>query len=232
MTWTDPYHRLGLRCNPFIAEQIPGVAEQFWLDRGFSQAPHPRSRILLQIMGEKGAGKTSHLLHWQQQTGGAYCYYPPELWGRMKLPSGGAIAYWDEADRIPEPLLLMGLTTAKAKGCTIVAGTHQSLEWAASLVGLRVQTLHLPCLTVTELRRWATQRIQAVCLTECSPLCQELTDETLRAIAQQSRASWRHAATLLHIWAAKFAAHSPRQQANTHSINQNSGVRSQNYSGF
>ncbi|MGV0024613.1 hypothetical protein [Phormidesmis priestleyi] len=205
MTWIDPYHRLGLRCNPFLAEQVPGVPDHLWLDRGFSQAPVPKSRMLLQIIGEKGAGKTSHLLHWRQQTGGQYAYYPPEILGRVQWPPGGAIAYWDEADRIPEPLLLVGLTFAKAQGSTIVAGTHKSLNWAAKIVGLRVQTIRLSCLTIAELRDWTTQRIEAVRLTEAASVRLDLSDEVARSIVQQSGASWRKAATLLHIWAAQCA---------------------------
>ncbi|MEM1169872.1 MAG: hypothetical protein AAGJ08_12540 [Cyanobacteria bacterium P01_H01_bin.35] len=102
--WFDPYERLGLRCNPFLAEQTPGVTDDLWIDRGFSQPPLPRKRSLIQLIGQPGAGKTSHLMHWHKQTRGSYISYSPSC-ERWQIPPVEAIAYWDEADPIPIPYI-------------------------------------------------------------------------------------------------------------------------------
>ena len=59
----NPYVRLGLQCNPFMAEDTPGVPTQLWIDRGYSNPPSPNQKRLIQVMGVKGAGKTSHIKH-------------------------------------------------------------------------------------------------------------------------------------------------------------------------
>ncbi len=108
-----------------------------WIDRGWSAPPQPGAKQLIQIIGVKGAGKTSHLKHWQAQTGGPYCYYPPG-WDRVKLPVVSPIAgpihqriaYWDEADRIPTPVLVAALLTAAQTSHTIIVGTHKDLSYA------------------------------------------------------------------------------------------------------
>ncbi|MEM8809795.1 MAG: hypothetical protein AAGF01_27555, partial [Cyanobacteria bacterium P01_G01_bin.38] len=134
---TSPYSRLGLRGNPFIASDTPGVVAKLWIDRGCSAAPQPQARQLVQVIGVIGAGKTSHLRHWQAQTGGPYCYYPPG-WRRLKIPTVSQITYWDEADRIPFIFLVIALAWAKLTGATVVAGTHADLGNIARQLGLRV----------------------------------------------------------------------------------------------
>ncbi len=203
MKSSDPYLSIGLRCNPFIAESHPGVPDSLWVDRGFSTAPPAGAKCLVQMLGDKGAGKTSHLKHWCQQTPGPYCYYPPG-WGRWKLPPVGAIAYWDEADRIPKPLLYWALIQAARVNATIAAGTHVDLSWAAKWAGLSVQTIVFPPLEVEALLTWVHYRIAAVQLPDATPLL-SLTQEQASDIAAQSGASWRNAAVHLHIWAAQVA---------------------------
>ncbi|AFZ61258.1 hypothetical protein H6G54_02895 [Anabaena cylindrica FACHB-243] len=66
MSYSDPYHRLGLHRNPFIAPDNLEIPSQRWFDFGFSQPPSRMKRLFWQVIGEKGAGKTSHLLHWQR----------------------------------------------------------------------------------------------------------------------------------------------------------------------
>ncbi|MGL5081788.1 MAG: hypothetical protein ACRC8A_09905 [Microcoleaceae cyanobacterium] len=203
-SWTDPYEELGLRCNPFIAEQTAGVSKGLWLDRGFSQAPQPGRRMLVQFMGEKGAGKTSHLLHWQQQTGGSYAYYPPG-WGRWQIPPIEPIAYWDEADRIPLPLLFGALAQASRQRATIVVGTHRDLSWAGRSVGLKVRTIQFSSLTPEAILAWAKQRIEAARLPGCQSVDLQLHQAEIEQIATKSGTSWRKVATELHILAAQVA---------------------------
>ncbi|MEO1352648.1 MAG: hypothetical protein AAFW84_28270 [Cyanobacteria bacterium J06635_15] len=203
--WTlNPYLALGLQCNPFVAEDEPGVPEPLWLDRGWSDAPPKQAARLVQVLGVKGAGKTSHLSHWQAQTRGPYCYYPPG-WGRLKMPQVAAIAYWDEADRIPLPYLLSALTWARLTRATIVAGTHRDLGAIARGLNLAVQTIHLQPFDGETLSVWANRRIAAVRLpSQNSTLT--LTPERAEKIAAIAQGSWRDAADALHIWAAATAA--------------------------
>lgn len=199
----DPYATIGLRGNPFFAEEEVGVPEALWLDRGFSTAPPVRAKRLVQVMGDKGAGKTSHLKHWQAQADGPYCYYPEGRW-RWKFPLIAAIAYWDEANRIPLLLLVPALWRASHLGATIVAGTHTDLSHIARLVGLEVYAICLPQLEVEPLIAWVKLRIEAVRLPEATVKL-ELTPDLAAEIVLTAK-SWREAAVLLHIWAAKTAS--------------------------
>lgn len=209
MTWDrtacqlNPYLALGLRCNPFVLEQDWEIAQSLWIDRGYSEPPRPKARQLVQIIGVKGAGKTSHLRRWQSETGGPYCYYPPG-WQRIKMPKVDVIAYWDEADRIPFPYLLLALGAAADDCATIVAGTHRDLSLAAKLVRLPVKTIWIKPFSAQLLGQWVMKRIEAVRIAgvACSLA---LSNRDAREIAITANGSWREAADLLHIWAAEQA---------------------------
>ncbi|MGD1932463.1 MAG: hypothetical protein ACFB12_26520 [Leptolyngbyaceae cyanobacterium] len=198
----NPYLALGWQANPFALGE-PVMAQSMWIDRGWSQAPAPAAQQLVQVMGDRGFGKTAHLRYWQAQTGGIYAYYPPG-WGRFKVPPVQNIAYWDEADRIPKPLLLAALGQTARTRATLVAGTHTDLSPLAKLSGLAVKTICLPPLEAATLRVWAERQIQAVRLPAVS--CGlELLPATVQEIAAIAQGSWRAAADELHIWAAAIA---------------------------
>jgi hypothetical protein len=200
MSPIDPYAALGLAGNPFVATAEAGAAAGEWIDRGLALPP-VGDRLLLQIMGEMGAGKTTHLLHCQGQIGGIYCCYPAGL-GRWRVPPVAPIAFWDEADRIPRSLLALALWRAVHLPATIVAGTHADLSGTALQVGLRVQTIYLPKLEVETLLLWATQRIAAARLPD-KTVHLSLTPAEAAQIVELAGASWRKAAVHLHVWAAK-----------------------------
>lgn len=70
-TEQDGYAHLGLSRNPFVLERYTarceawtGVAQAHWLERGH-EAPQPGTRTLVQLLGVKGAGKSSHLARWR-----------------------------------------------------------------------------------------------------------------------------------------------------------------------
>ena len=134
----DLYASLGLKGNPFALEREPGAAAGTWIDRGISP-PQAGQKTFVQLLANRGAGKTSHLLYWRSQYPGPYSYYPIEVMRRWYLPAVDAIAYWDEADRIPLPLLLASLARAAVAQASIVAATHVDLAWAARGVGLSVK---------------------------------------------------------------------------------------------
>lgn len=213
MTYTlNPYQALGLKRNPFVLADDAIISPPLWIDRGWSASPQPGAKQLVQIIGVKGAGKTSHLKHWQAETGGPYCYCPPG-WGRLKLPVISAlakpihqrIAYWDEADRIPAPLLVAALLTAAQTNHTIVAGTHADLSNVARWVKLSVTTIDIPAFDALMLTQWVDKRIAAVRLPdECCGL--KLGRAKAEEIAIAANGSWREASDLLHIWAAEQAS--------------------------
>lgn len=200
----NPYLALGLRGNPFIVRDDLRVPEILWVDRGWSQAPSCQAKQWVQIIGNNGFGKTSHLIHWQAQTGGPYCSYPTG-WGRLKLPPVARIAYWDEADRIPLPFLMVALVWAAFTGATIAAGTHRDRGKIAALVGLTVKSIYLPPLDVKSLILWANYQIEAARLPNMNcPLT--LEPEKAEAITAMAKGSWRTAADYLHIWVAEIAS--------------------------
>lgn len=207
----SPYAALGLRRNPFCTENVPprqedweGVAPALWLERGHSQAPRPGGRRLVQLLGVKGAGKSSHLAQWRRQQPGPSSYFPPAYLARWKWPPLAPICYWDEACRVPAPLLWLSLARAAWAGHTVCVGTHRDLGNTARRFGLAVQTIHLPPIAPAELREWVTRRIEAVRLPEV-PLSLHLPDEVLTECLAEFPYSWRNLATRLHVWAAQQA---------------------------
>ena len=210
----DIYANLGLAGNPFVLEREPGAAVGTWLDRGISP-PQAGQKTFLQLLANRGAGKTSHLLHWRSQYPGPYSYYPIEVMKRWHLPAVDAIAYWDEADRIPLPLLFTSLARAAMVKASIVAATHVDLAWAARGVGLTVETMALPPIDVDSLCIWAARKIAAATLPTVAASSLVLDPVTAAYIASVAGYSWREAADLLHIWAARQArAVSSQQEGN------------------
>ncbi|AFY37839.1 hypothetical protein Lepto7376_1496 [[Leptolyngbya] sp. PCC 7376] len=199
----DPYAAIGLQRNPFIGEEQLSEPDGIWLDRGFSEPPEPKARQLVQILGDKGFGKSSHLKYWRSHTGGSYCYYPPGL-GRWKFPKIESIVYWDEGDRLPFILLIPALILASLTGTTIAVGTHRDLGFWAKLFGLKVTTIELPPVTPQLLQTWANLKIKAAIIPEQNcPVKLSLSEA--EEIIEKAEGSWRTATDYLHIWAAAIA---------------------------
>ncbi len=204
MSYCDPYHKLGLCRNPFLAPDNLQIPSQRWIDFGFSEAPPIQKGLFWQVIGEKGAGKTSHLLHWRQQTGGIYYYCQPG-WKGWLLPPVAKIVYWDEANRIPLPLLLISLWRSRFINATIVVATHNNLAKIVSWFGFEIKTISLSTLCVENLLQWAKKLIESERLSPSIPIPLELTTDDAKKIIAQSQGSWRKAANYLHIWAAQIA---------------------------
>ena len=199
----DPYHAVGLKSNPFVAERMSGVDSKLWIDSGFSDPPPLRDRLFIQFLGEKGAGKTSHLLHWRSQTNGSYSYFPDGL-QRWYLPKVEEISYWDEANRIPFPLLAIALKQAYDRQSTIVAGTHNDLAWIARAIGFRkIKTIHLDTISLEMFSAWVEKRLEAVRLSPKIEIKLYLERHDALKSLSRSGASWRRASVYLHIWTAE-----------------------------
>lgn len=205
----NPYAALGLSRNPFHAEPLPdspanwaGVPDKLWLERGYSVAPSPGQRQLVQLLGVKGAGKSSHLAHWRSQQPGPAHYYPPTGAARWQRPPLADICYWDEACRIPAPLLHWALWQAGRRGLTVCVGTHRDLSAQARRYGLSVHTIHLSGISAAEIENWASKRIRQAQLARTDFA---IPPELARELAQEADGSWREVATRLHIWTANRA---------------------------
>ena len=151
---TRSYFQFGLRKNPFVAEKLPGVTDELFIERGFPETPKAAQNTFVQIIGEKGAGKTSLLLYWKKLLSGPYTYVPRGI-KRYKLLPIRSISYWDEADRIPKFLLWIYLKISCMKKATIVAGTHVDLSDIANKTGKKVITFRFGNITAEELAQWS-----------------------------------------------------------------------------
>ncbi|MFN9175243.1 MAG: hypothetical protein ACK58N_12255 [Synechocystis sp.] len=152
---------------------------------------------------------------WQQQTGGIYYYQKPWHWHSIPpfTPdrNGVKITYWDEANRIPLPLLIGSLNRAYENQLTVVVGSHLNLAAIARLVGYKIQTIRLNNLSLPRLKVWIDQQFQAELLPGRSPsqqlaleqIQQQLSESFLTIIMEQSNDSWRQVATQLHCWLAR-----------------------------
>ncbi len=198
------YAALGLTGNPFVAESRPGVEAHLWISRpGLPEPPVPGGRRLVQVIGPKGAGKTSALLHWRDQVPGPY-HYVAMGWRRWAVPPVGDIVYWDEVDRLAGPARIAGFARAAAARATVVTGTHADLSRLARACGLRVLTHEYSMLTPQQLQEWATRRIGGAALAGAQPQL-VLDDETARQVCDRAGPSLRSAGVELHKWAARQA---------------------------
>lgn len=200
----DGYARLGLTGNPFVSDRERSVEPDLWLDRaGVPEAPEAGRRLLVQLIGPKGAGKTSHLLRWREAAPGPYHYVAPGR-RRWSMPPLAPLVYWDEVDRLAAPVRRMVFGRAARTGATIVAGTHVDLAVPARRAGLEVITHDFAGLTPDVLRAWCDLRIAAVTRPGAEPAL-DLDDALLAAICAEVGPSLREAAFVLHQHAADLA---------------------------
>lgn len=188
---TDGYTRLGLVGNPFVAEPTPGVAQAHFTDVGL---PPPPPAGVVELVGPRGAGKTTHLLRWCRLRGGRYTHI-----GRVgpAWPPLGPAAAWDEADRLPRALLRARLGSARRRGALVLLATHTA-------TGLADTTVVMPPPTAATVTAFAARRIRAAALPGVTPLL--LLPPTLAAdVAGCSDGSWWTVGTALHVWAAERA---------------------------
>ena len=191
------YKALGLTRNPFawVDDGDPGP----FLDHLKLETPTPGASRLLQLIGEKGAGKSTHLKHWQSITGGPYYYVEPD--GPADPPLG-PIVYWDEADRVSNSQLRNLFVSGVKTGSTVVAGTHRDISRPAIASGLDVQTIHFGELQIGVLQQWCSARIVDASIDEPAI---SIPEDVLISVISQVGSSLREAGDLLHIWVARHA---------------------------
>lgn len=192
----DPYRRVGLDRNPFVAEPAPGVAAHHWTDRGLPRALDYQSGVFVQVLGPKGSGKTSHLLRWRSLLPGPYQHVRPG-WARLVRLPIARVVYWDEADR--SAWLTPALRRQAARGGMVVAGTHRDLSSEARSAGLRVETHELGQLSAAEIEAFAVRRTVAA-----GGHPGLLAGTEFELVARRAGASLREAGRLLHIETARL----------------------------
>ena len=197
---TNPYLLLGLAHNPFLAEQVPGVLSEFWIERPVPEPPQPCQQQFVQAVAEKGFGKTSLLLHWRNTIPGPY-HYVPVTWGRFRSPPCAPIVYCDELDRLPWPLRRTWLRRAARARATLVVGTHVDLQREAQQAGFAVTTIYFPPVTADDVRRFAARRLEQA-TRPGQNCCLQLSPSDAECLARRCRGSLRELGEQLHIWAA------------------------------
>ena len=115
-----------------------------FVDRNLPVPPPPGLMTLVQVIGDRGLGKSTQLEHWRSSAPGPYHYIVRNPYrSRWQKPPVANLVYGDEIDRMPSPRRLrwfQGLAFARA---TVVIGTHTDLGRQARLVGFDVLTHHL-----------------------------------------------------------------------------------------
>lgn len=197
MKVVDRYRAAGLDGNPFAVELFAGGDHRLFVDRGLPAPPPPGSATLVQVIGGKGAGKTTHVLRWRSLTDGPYHYVRRRpCSSRWKRPPIGALVYADEVDRMPWPVRRGWLRRAARSGATIVAGTHRDLTGPARRAGLRVITHRLDPADVATLRCMVERRIDRASITGVPALL--LDDHDMTEVHRRSDGNIRTAETILH----------------------------------
>jgi hypothetical protein len=199
----DKRQEFPVRVVPRGGEDEPGVPESLFLERGLPVAPRPRGMRFLQVIGPKGAGKTTSLLHWRRSAPGPYRHVPPGAGRWLPLPAG-PLVYWDEADRIPLPVFAAGLAACRAFGATVVAGTHEDVAGLPERLGFAVETFELPPIAPEEVLDWA--RIRVAGETAGGSAGFQVDRALAEAVAAEAGRSWRRVGGLLHRRAADAAS--------------------------
>jgi hypothetical protein len=154
----------------------------------------------VQVIGAKGNGKTSHLLHWVG-AGGPYAHIPPGG-GTPFLPTQAPVVAWDEVDRVPVARLLAALRSARRAGALVLMGTHRDLSQIVRLTGLPLVTHDLAPRDATTIAAWAQLRIASASV---GTRALRVPVEVNRALAA-SGADWRAIGDALHGWTSDKAA--------------------------
>ncbi|MCA9085284.1 MAG: hypothetical protein KDA81_14565 [Planctomycetaceae bacterium] len=178
-TMVLPFEQLNLRRNPFgeFSEQeraelavvdVDGVAERL-----------SHSRTAVQFVGEKGFGKTTHLLALRLRFSESAYVHIPEGERLTTVPTGSPLMI-DEAQR----LTFSQRRTVFRYDRPLVLGTHTNFHRALERAGRHVETIHVGDGTsVDRLHRILNDRIERVRRTAGS--VPQVTPKTCRRMLQR-----------------------------------------------
>lgn len=207
MTHPDRYRAVGLKGNPFVAQQIQGerVAPvgKLFVSRNLPDPPPPGSRTLVQVIGDPGMGKSTHLEWWRSKHPGPLHYVPNEpykaRWKQPPLVKAGfkeAMVYGDEIDRMPSPLRTRWFRHLSQRRATLVIGTHDDLTRVGERSGFDVTTHHLDALDLETLIEIVECRLAAFSTGENSDVL--FTIAELEGVLAESGGNPREAEALCH----------------------------------
>lgn len=131
----------------------------------------------MQVIGDSGYGKSSHLEAWRTRVPGPHHYVvrapyrarwtkPPVITPTKGSPG---IVYGDEVDRMPSPLRRSWFRALARSDATLVIGTHADLTRVGESAGFTVQTFHLEPLDRPTLELVIDRRLASVQLGEVTP---------------------------------------------------------------
>lgn len=192
---SDRYHAVGLVENPFVIEDAPA----HFVARGLGPPPLPGSSTMVQVIGEKGFGKTTQLHEWRRSNPGPYHWVPDvprrHRWKRAPV---APLVYADEVDRMPRPLRQLWLRRLAHANATVVVGTHVDLANAAARAGLCVVTHRLGPVSAATLRRIVEAKMERASLDPGRVERLAIDDDDLADIHRKANGSIRRAEILLH----------------------------------
>jgi len=174
MTFTDRYRSAGFERNPFSIDALN--ERPVFVDRGLPRPPAPWSKTLVQVVGDRGYGKSAHLRQWRAEQPGPHHYIalapyrarwtsPPRA---NQVTNVGTI-YGDEIDRMPGPHRARWFRALARAGATVIVGTHVDLGATGRRAGFDVRTHHLKPLDRPGLEQMITAQIHQSALGELPP---------------------------------------------------------------
>lgn len=198
----DRYRRVGLAGNPFSAvgfdDPHEPVTGPWFVDRGLPPPPPPGSGVMVQVIGDQGLGKSTHVAEWRRLQPGPLYYVPRRPYrARWASPPVGDLVYGDEIDRMPRLLRRRWLRQLAAIGATVVVGTHRDLTRIARRVGFDVRTHHLRLVSRSELAAVLDRRLQAAAI-RGQVVTVAFTDSDVDAIHAESGGNLRAADSVAH----------------------------------
>ena len=196
-SWLDRYRAIGLRNNPFALDDAT-INESRFVDRGLGSGPQPQASTVVQVIGDRGFGKTTHLEHWRGTVPGPYFHVPFAPYRhRWRRPPMAPIVYGDEVDRLPSPVRRQWLRHLARAGSSAVIGTHVDLARSIRGAGLDVVTHRLEPVALDTLRRIVDARLADAALSP-DEIPVVFSDDDLADVNRQSGGSIRAAEVLCH----------------------------------
>lgn len=197
MTWADRYASIGLERNPFSTQALG--ANRVFIDRGIPAPPPPGSCTLVQLIGDRGYGKSTHLTRWRATQPGPYHYIPLRPYRHRWAcpPTQPALTvYGDEIDRMPAALRQLWFHSLARAHATVVIGTHADLASTALRVGFTVVSHHLRPFSRNELGAYLNQRLAAAAVAGTVP--RAFTETEIDAVLSASGGTPRDAEDAAH----------------------------------
>ena len=196
----DRYRQAGLTRNPFAFSSDRPITP---VDRGLP-APSYQAGTLVQVVGHKGAGKTTQVQAWRDDVAGPYHYVEPELGSRWTKPPMAPVVYADEVDRMAPPVRYRWFRRLARGRCCLIMGTHVDLSAVAERAGLATTTHVLGPVDRATLDEIVRRRIEAVSLPGHPQF--QLRPSQVSAVHAAAGGSIRDAETLLHELVAELVA--------------------------